>query len=125
MILVTGAAGQLGTDVVAELTKRGIAHLGIDIKELDKAKEDAEKAFPRIYRDLYEAYEDYIDAEALTDAQKEFERTRAQFSIGLISKNRLESARRILLDEEGRHAQQLIQLWLSLMEYEFSLVRQV
>lgn len=35
MILVTGAAGQLGTDVVLELKRRGIDHLGIDIAELD------------------------------------------------------------------------------------------
>jgi len=35
MILVTGAAGQLGSDIVAELQKRNIAHKGIDIAELD------------------------------------------------------------------------------------------
>ena len=35
MILVTGAAGRLGTDVVAELKKRNIAHIGIDIDDLD------------------------------------------------------------------------------------------
>jgi len=35
MILVTGAAGQLGTDVVLELKRREIAHLSIDIAELD------------------------------------------------------------------------------------------
>jgi len=33
MILVTGAAGQVGTDVFAELNKRGISHSGIDIIE--------------------------------------------------------------------------------------------
>ena len=35
MILVTGAAGQLGSDVVAELEKRRLEHLGIDISNLD------------------------------------------------------------------------------------------
>lgn len=35
MILVTGAAGQLGTDIVAELKKRNIKHIGIDISDLD------------------------------------------------------------------------------------------
>lgn len=35
MILVTGAAGQLGSDVVLELEHRGIEHLGIDISDLD------------------------------------------------------------------------------------------
>ena len=34
MILVTGAAGQLGTDVIKELEKRDIDHVGIDISEL-------------------------------------------------------------------------------------------
>ena len=35
MILVTGAAGQLGTDVVAELKKRNIDHIGIGIADLN------------------------------------------------------------------------------------------
>jgi len=35
MILVTGAAGQLGYDVVSELKKRNIAHKGIDVADLD------------------------------------------------------------------------------------------
>ena len=40
-ILVTGAAGQLGTDVVAELKKRNIEHTGIDIVDLDITDPDA------------------------------------------------------------------------------------
>jgi len=35
MILVTGAAGQLGSDVILELKKRKIEYTGIDIAELD------------------------------------------------------------------------------------------
>lgn len=35
MIVVTGAAGQLGFDVVTELKKRGTEHIGIDIADLD------------------------------------------------------------------------------------------
>jgi len=35
MIIVTGARGQLGTDVVSELKKRGIETLGIDVDEMD------------------------------------------------------------------------------------------
>ena len=35
MILVTGVAGQLGTDVVRELKKRGVDHAGIDIDNLN------------------------------------------------------------------------------------------
>ena len=41
MILVTGAAGQLGTDVVAELSKRDVDHIGIDIADLDITDCDA------------------------------------------------------------------------------------
>jgi len=36
MILVTGAAGQLGTDVVAELKKRNIGYIGTDITAADE-----------------------------------------------------------------------------------------
>ena len=35
MILVTGAAGQLGTDVVAELRKREVDHIGTDVVNTD------------------------------------------------------------------------------------------
>ena len=35
MILVTGAAGQLGTDVVAELKKHEIEHIGTDVVSTD------------------------------------------------------------------------------------------
>jgi dTDP-4-dehydrorhamnose reductase len=35
MIIVTGAKGQLGCDVVSELERRGIEHMGIDIADLD------------------------------------------------------------------------------------------
>ncbi|MDR2591030.1 MAG: dTDP-4-dehydrorhamnose reductase [Oscillospiraceae bacterium] len=35
MIVVTGAAGQLGTDVINELEKRNIPHIGIDIADVD------------------------------------------------------------------------------------------
>ena len=35
MILVTGARGQLGTDVLEELTKRGIEHKGVDVEDFD------------------------------------------------------------------------------------------
>lgn len=34
-ILVTGARGQLGTDVVNELTKRGMEAIGVDLAEMD------------------------------------------------------------------------------------------
>ncbi|MCL2436414.1 MAG: dTDP-4-dehydrorhamnose reductase [Clostridiales bacterium] len=35
MILVTGATGQLGSDVVSELKQRGLKCLGVDLTELD------------------------------------------------------------------------------------------
>ena len=34
-VLVTGAKGQLGHDVVNELEKRGITGIGVDIDEMD------------------------------------------------------------------------------------------
>lgn len=34
-VLVTGAKGQLGTDVVNELNKRGIEAIGVDVQEMD------------------------------------------------------------------------------------------
>lgn len=34
-VLVTGVKGQLGYDVVAELTKRGHEAVGVDIEEMD------------------------------------------------------------------------------------------
>ena len=34
-VLVTGVKGQLGYDVVNELTKRGIEAIGVDIQEMD------------------------------------------------------------------------------------------
>jgi len=40
-ILVTGAAGLLGTEITAELKKRKIEHTGIDIDVLDITDEDA------------------------------------------------------------------------------------
>ena len=45
MILITGAAGQLGTDVVAELQKRNVEHIGIDIADLDIIDADAVHAY--------------------------------------------------------------------------------
>ena len=34
-VLVTGVKGQLGYDVVNELTKRGIEAVGVDIQDMD------------------------------------------------------------------------------------------
>jgi len=45
MILVTGAVGQLGTDVVAELKKRKMDYIGIDIADLDITGADAVRAY--------------------------------------------------------------------------------
>lgn len=35
MIIVTGAAGQLGSDLVKELARRGLPHKGIDLRDAD------------------------------------------------------------------------------------------
>ena len=45
MVLVTGAAGQLGSDVVSELQKRDIKCIPIDIDELDITDSDAVHSF--------------------------------------------------------------------------------
>jgi dTDP-4-dehydrorhamnose reductase len=45
MILVTGAAGQLGTDVVLELKRRGMEYLGIDVEDSDITDRDAVRYF--------------------------------------------------------------------------------
>ena len=34
-VLVTGAKGQLGTDVMNELAKRGYEGIGVDVEEMD------------------------------------------------------------------------------------------
>ena len=34
-VLVTGAKGQLGTDLMNELEKRGIEGIGVDVQEMD------------------------------------------------------------------------------------------
>jgi len=41
MVLVSGAAGQLGSDVISELEKRGIDNVGIDVQDLDITDGDA------------------------------------------------------------------------------------
>ncbi len=43
-IMVTGAKGQLGRDLCAELGKRGIEYVGVDIEEMDITNEDACRA---------------------------------------------------------------------------------
>ncbi|MCL2819426.1 MAG: dTDP-4-dehydrorhamnose reductase [Oscillospiraceae bacterium] len=45
MILVTGAAGQLGADIVSELKKRDIKYIGIDIADLDITDNKAVDAY--------------------------------------------------------------------------------
>lgn len=44
-IIVTGAKGQLGNDVVSELKKRGHSAVGIDIEELDITDKNAVESF--------------------------------------------------------------------------------
>ncbi len=40
-VLVTGAKGQLGTDLMDELAKRGIEGIGVDVEEMDITDRDA------------------------------------------------------------------------------------
>ena len=52
-VLVTGAKGQLGSDVVNELTRRGHEVVGVDISELDIT--DAEQVVKVIGRECPDA----------------------------------------------------------------------
>jgi len=45
MILVTGAAGQVGSDIVTELQRRNITHKGVDIAEFDITSGEAVSAY--------------------------------------------------------------------------------
>ena len=48
-VLVTGAKGQLGSDVVSELEKRGVEAVGVDIDEMDVTDSGSvERVFDRI-----------------------------------------------------------------------------
>ena len=40
-VLVTGAKGQLGTDLMNELEKRGIESIGVDVQEMDITDREA------------------------------------------------------------------------------------
>ena len=43
-VLVTGAKGQLGTDLMNELAKRGIEGIGVDVQEMDITDAEACRA---------------------------------------------------------------------------------
>ena len=49
-VLVTGASGQLGYDVVAQLGRRGIQHIGADIDEFDITDKDAVRKYIEIHK---------------------------------------------------------------------------
>lgn len=55
-VLITGARGQLGHDLLLECEKRGIACVGIDINELDITKEEDVDIF------LHQSMDDGVDA---------------------------------------------------------------
>ena len=48
-VLVTGVKGQLGYDVCAVLSQRGIAHMGVDIEDFDITDQDAVQAYIKKY----------------------------------------------------------------------------
>ena len=48
-VLVTGANGQLGSDIIKELAKRGIEHKGIDIDDVDITDSEAVDAYIEDY----------------------------------------------------------------------------
>ena len=49
LVLVTGAKGQLGRDIIGEFTKQGIDYIAIDREELDIVDE---KACESYFKDL-------------------------------------------------------------------------
>ncbi|MGB4466037.1 MAG: sugar nucleotide-binding protein, partial [Eubacteriales bacterium] len=49
-ILVTGAKGQLGYDVVRELNKRNIEYCGVDIDDFDITDKDKSISFIENYK---------------------------------------------------------------------------
>jgi len=93
------------------------------VKDYEIAKKEAEKEFPKVYRTLRDAYDEMVNSTELIDAQKNFDKDEAQFARGIISQNKLLSSERALQNAENRQTKLEIQIWLQLMEYEYSLLK--
>jgi outer membrane protein TolC len=92
-------------------------------RDYQQAKKDAEKAFPKVYETLKDAYDDMLESTALADAQKEYDRDKVRFDRGLIARNQLLGSERALANARSLAKQREIQVWLLFMEYEYSLIK--
>ena len=92
-------------------------------EDFEKAKKDAEADFPKAYEDLLKAYDSFMDSTLVADAQEEYDKAASQYSGGLITQNTLLNFEMMLASAQDRYEQQRIQLWLLLMDYEFSLAK--
>jgi outer membrane protein TolC len=92
-------------------------------KDYQKAKKDAEKAFPKACETLKDIYDDMVDSTAVADAQKEYDKDKTQFDRGLIARNKLLGSERALANAQSLFKQMEIRVWLSFMEYEYNLMK--
>jgi len=95
----------------------------IFVQDYERAKKEAEKEFPKVYQTLRDAYDEMCDSIELAEAQKNYDKDEALFARGMISQSKLLSSERALQNAENRQAKLEIQIWLQLMEYEFSLLK--
>ena len=91
--------------------------------DLEKAKQDAEADFPKVYEALRDAYDDYIDSVLVTDMQADYDLLVSQYERGLISRKTLLEMGMYLEIVKYRYEQQRIQLLMTLLEYEFGLIK--
>lgn len=92
-------------------------------QEFEKTKKEAEKEFTKTYEKLKDAYNEFVNSTALTDAQKDYSMNEAQFARGIIPLNKMLSSERALHNAEIQQKKSEIQVWLHLMEYENSLLQ--
>ena len=95
----------------------------IALADFEKAKRDAEADFPKVYENLLNAYEDYMESTLVIDAQEDYDLAEMQFERGLISRNMLLNVEQMLEVTKSRYEQQRIQLCLLFREYEFNLIK--
>ena len=95
----------------------------IALSDYEKAKKDAEADFPKVFDDLLQAYDDFMDSTTVADAQDDYDTAVSQYARGLISKIMLQSAEQKLDTIIARYEQQRLRLRLLYMEYEYNLLK--
>lgn len=90
-VLVTGANGQLGFDVVRELKEQNIKHLGIDINELDITNEQNVRLFISNYKPTH-----IIHCAAYTAVDKAEEEKELAYNINVNGTKYLAEAAKIV-----------------------------